>query len=402
MAKKTKRHAPRELTRKQLSRLERERRIEKFLIWGVAVVAIAVVGVLAYGFIVEKIIKEREPVAVVGDTSITTAEFQDRVRFTRMRMRNELQYWLYQQQLLDPTDSDAQFYLEYIQKSVRDLQTQLSPVNALTIGEQALDQLIQEELVRQEAEQRGIIVAPEELQREIELAFGYDRDPATPTPAPTVTPPLTLTGVLTSAPTPVPLPTPTPMTEQDFRQRYDTHLSESLKPLGISEQQYRSWIEASLLVEKLREQMGAEVPAMAEQVKLRFLAVDDEERANELVTRLDAGEDFQALADELEEDEEVAGYSTELDWLPRSMLESRLETELTDLAFSLEVGEHSQPVLGQDSTWYTIIEVVGRETRELDQFLRQQLGDETFQEWLDAQQVFVERRTYSDRVPTEP
>ena len=55
-----------------------------------------------------------------------------------------------------------------------------------------------------------------------------------------------------------------------------------------------------------------------------------------------------------------------------------------------------------DGTRYTIIEVVSREDRELDELARESLGGEAFQEWLDAQQVLVERRTYQDRVPTDP
>ncbi len=406
MTKKTKKtkkrvHASKELTRKQRSRLEQDRRREQFLIWGAIVIGIMVVGVLVYGFVIEKIVKAREPVAIVGGTSIPTADFQARVRFTRMQMNSELQYLFQQQQALDPTDADAQFYLEYIQRNIRDLQGQLSPESALSIGEQALDQLIQEELVRQEAERRGITVVPEELQRAIERFFGYDRDPATPTPAPTVTLPLTLTDVLTPTPTSTPFPTPTPMTEQEFRRRHDAFLK-SLKSLDLSEQQYRSWVEASLLLEKLQEQMQTEVPTAADQVKLGYLVVDSEEQANELAARLDAGEDFQTLADELEESEEVTGYGTELEWFPRSILERYLDEQLVELAFSLEVGEHSQPVLSQDGTRYTIIEVVGREVHELDQSLREQLGEDMFQEWLDTQQVLVERRTYRDRVPTEP
>jgi len=401
MTKKTKKRAPKELTRKQVSRLERERRTERFLIWGAIAVGALVVGVLTYGFVVERVLKAREAVAVVGDTPITTADFQSRVRFARMQVQAELEYWRQQQQVLDPTDAEVQPFLEYIQGNIRDLQSQLSPVNALNIGEQALDELIQDELVRQEAERRGITVAPEELQQEIERFFGYDRNPATPTPGPAVTFPLTPTGVLTTAPTSTPLPTPTPMTEQAFRERYDDTL-QSLKSQGISEKQYRSWVEASLLVEGLREQMEAEVSPTADQVKLRYLVVDSEERANELAARLDAGEDFQALVDELAEDEESSGYGTELDWLPRSILELRLDVELADLAFELAVGEHSQPVVSEDGVRYTMIQVAGREMRELDEVMRGSLGEAAFQEWLEAQQVLVERRAYEDRVPTEP
>ena len=404
MAKKVKKRASKELTRKQRSRLEREGRMEKYLIWGAAVVGALIVGILVYGFVVENVVKAREAVAVVNGTPITTADFQARVRFMRGQMQNELQYWRQQQQVLDPTDSDAQPFLEYIQGSIRDLQDQLSAANALAIGEQALDQLIQEELVRQEAERRGFTVAPEELQQEIERFFGYERNPVTPTPASTpssVTLPLTRTDVLTSAPTSTPLPTPTPMTEEAFRQRYNDFL-EALKSQEVSEKQYRSWVEASLFADKVKEQMRAEVLPTADQVKLRYLIVDDEEQAHELAARLDAGEDFQTLADELQESEEFAGYGTESDWLPESRLELQLGAELAGLVFSLEVGERSEPVPSEDATRYTIVEVVGRENRELDQYVRESLGDAAFQEWLNAQQALVERKTYADRVPTQP
>ena len=102
MAKKTKKRAPKELTRKQLSRLERDKRMERILRWSVIAVTVVVVGVLAYGLIVERVIKARQSVATVNEIPITTAEFQARVRFRRMQMSSELQYLFQQQQALDP------------------------------------------------------------------------------------------------------------------------------------------------------------------------------------------------------------------------------------------------------------------------------------------------------------
>ena len=99
MAKKTKKRAPKELTRKQLSRLERDRRMERILRWSVIAVTVVVVGVLAYGLIVEKVVKARQSVATVNGTPITTAEFQARVRFRRMQMSSELGYLFQQQQV---------------------------------------------------------------------------------------------------------------------------------------------------------------------------------------------------------------------------------------------------------------------------------------------------------------
>jgi len=391
MAKKTKKRASSELTRKQRSRLEQDLRIERILKWSVAAVAAVVVVVLVYGFVTENVIKARQSVATVGGASITTADFQARVRFVRMQMSSELTYLFQQQQTLDPTDPDAQFLLEYLQNNIGDLQSQLALENALIIGDQALDQLIEAELVRQEAESRGISISSEELQEAVELYFGYERNPATPV----ATSPVTPTDELDVA------PTPTPMTEEGFLQGYENFL-DTIKSLDISEPQYRSWVESSLLLEKLQEQMGTQVPTMADQVKLLYLFVDDVAVASQAVAQLDAGDDFQALIDELQADETITAYGGELDWSPRDILERNFDAELADLAFSLEVGGHSQPVPSQDGMQYIVIEVVGHEEHELEQSVREQLGAEIFQEWLEGQQVLVARGTYRDRVPTNP
>lgn len=409
MSKKTAKRAAKELTRKQRSRLEREKLMERVITWGVIALTVVVVGILAAGLIVENVVKARQPVATVGGVPISTADFQARVRFMRLQLKNQLDYLYVRQQELDPTDQANRSYLEYIQGNIRNLQEQLSESNALILGEQALEQMIQDELIRQEAKRRNITVSKEELQEEIERYFGYERNPPTPVPLPTETVPVTVSAALT--PTATPPPTPTPMSEQEFQRRYNEFLK-SLKALKISERQYRSWVEAALLFDKVREQFYAEAPTTAEQVKLRYISVGSEEKAKEVVARLDAGEDMQALIDEAQqskESEEGSGeqgsndlYGTELDWYPKSILENYLGQEVAEAAFTLEVGTHSQPILSS-SNRYLVIEVLGREVRELDEFARQQLGEDAFQEWLKTQQeLAVTRGTYRDRIPTEP
>lgn len=401
MARKVKGRAlkKKKLTPRQRSRLGKDKRLEQMLIWGVVAVAVAVVGVLGYGIVTEKILKPREPVAVVGDTPITTAEFQSRVRFRRLQMRNQLNYMYQQQQQMASQGEQGQTFQQYLQGQIEQLQSQLASENAATIGEQTLDQMVQEELIRQEAERRGISVASEQVQEEIQSSFGYEPDA---TPVPTAAPPVTSTESLTE-PASTPLPTPTKMTEADFRQMYNRYMREGLKPLSISEQSYRSWIEVSLLREKLLEAMKEEeVPAEAEQVNLNILTVQSEEKANELAARLDEGEDFQALADELSEAEDAPGYANETGWLPREMLVSRLGEDLADQAFNMEVGEHSGPVTVQEGQQYQILQVTGHEVRALEDTVRQRMAQDVFQTWLDAQQTMVERKSYRDRVPTEP
>jgi foldase protein PrsA len=393
MTKKIKKRAPKPLTRKQRSNLEREQHIERILIWSVVFIGIAVVGVLGYGLVVEKIIKARQPVAVVGDTPIKTSEFQARVRFIRLQMRNQLQYLYQQQQTIDPQNENSQSYLEYIQQQIRQVQNQLAPENAATLGEQALNQMIQEELIRQEADRRDITVSSEEIQEQIHSSFGYNPD-ATPEP----TSPLTETESITDITTP--LPTPTKMSEADFRQLYNRYIQESLKPMDISEQQYRSWIKASLLTEKVKEAIGEETSDEAEQVEVRVVSAPDEESLSEIAARLDAGEDFQTISDELAE--EGTGYASELGWYPKSVLASQLGEELAEQAFNLEVGERTEPMALGEGQQYAIIEVTGHEVRPVEDYVKQQMAEQAFQTWLEAQQVVVERKDYQDRIPTEP
>ena len=390
MAKKAKRkRTPQRITRKQTSRLKRETRLEKGLIASAVAVAVVVVGVLAYGLIFEKVVKAREAVAVVGDEPVRTVDFQARVRFIRVQMQLELENWQNERVSIDPTDDGSEFYLNYIDTQVRGLEDSLSEENVLVIGEQALDQLVLYELVRQEAERRDFAVSEQEVQKKIELDLGYDRDAATS--------PLTATDVLSPS-----APLPTPMTRESFLQQFDFVLNNLLEPLSISESQYRSWVAADLLVQELRQRMAEEQPAESDQVKMRLLSADDESEAMELVARLEAGEDPQALADALEADEESTATITELEWFPRSTVEGALGAELAALAFSLDVGARSQPVLGIDGSRYYSIEILGHEVQELDEAVRQRMAEEAFQEWVAAQQFLVERRSYLDRVPQDP
>ncbi|MBS3782982.1 MAG: SurA N-terminal domain-containing protein [Anaerolineae bacterium] len=401
MTKKVRRTPKQQLTRKQRSRLDEERRVERILIWGVSIVAILIVGVLGYGVVAERIIEPREPVAIVDETPITTEDFKARVKFRRLQLTNQLSYLYQQQQAMAAQDSESggQSLQEYFQQQIDNLQSQLAPENAESLGRQVLDQMIQERLVQQEAERRDIGVTAEEVQREVHANFGYDPDA---TPVPTVSPPVTATDSLTTS-QPTPAPVPTQMTEADFREMYNRYMQEGLQPIGISEQQYRSWVRASLLTEQLQADMKEELPQQADQVELRFLSVGSQERANDLVARLDGGEDFEALAEEIKEDEESPGSSSELSWLPQDVLADRLGEELAATVFNLDVGEHTEPVtLGEEGQSYYIFEVTGHEERELDDAILEQMAQERFQSWLEAQQSLVERRSIQGVVPTEP
>ena len=77
---------------------------------------------------------------------------------------------------LDQSDPNTQTLYSYFLQQQQQLQQELGQTSTL----QPLDELIDDELVRQEAARRGIAVTPEEVQKEIENQLGYNL----PTPAP--------------------------------------------------------------------------------------------------------------------------------------------------------------------------------------------------------------------------
>jgi len=58
--------------------------------------------------------------------------------------------------------------------------------------------------------------------------------------------------------------------------------------------------------------------------------------------------------------------------------------------------------VGEQNQSYYVIQVTGHEVRELRDSVREQMAQDAFQSWLDAQQSLVERKSIEGRVPTEP
>ncbi len=160
-------------TKKHIARLERERQQGKIILYMFFGILVAVVLLLGYGFLDIKYLQLRKPVARVGNAEILAGPFEARVR-------------LYRQQLLGQYSQ----YLQYQQIFGMDVTSQLqqitTPLNdPVTIGQNVLDQMIDDELVRQEAAKRGIVVTDAELESYIQNSLRYFPNG---TPTPTITP----------------------------------------------------------------------------------------------------------------------------------------------------------------------------------------------------------------------
>lgn len=411
MSKAQRRREPLGPTKKQVRLSRREQQQRRIVIIVAAVVVVAMVALLAGGILYERVYLPSLPVAEVTLSdgtveTITTAGFQKRVRFQRVQLIDQmLQYY----------QLSAQFAQQFEQ--------QLNDVQGL--GDQVLTQMTNEVLVRDEARRRGITVSKTELDLAVEEAFGFQRYTPTPTvtpvnsptptntptntPTPTATATLTATAVVTQTATPTgtptppgtPAPSPTPLTEEGFKERFQTQLT-SWAAYGITEQDIRDLIEFSLLQKKLGDELGKDVPRQAEHVSLEMIRYSVQISATQVISDGLTPETFDALFDRINSTNVMSATATTVDWITADDLAGQYGEALRSASFALTAGQVISQPLDIYGAWY-IVKLTGRETRELSESSLQARIDQNFETWLTAQATRVTRKDYwVDRVPSDP
>jgi peptidyl-prolyl cis-trans isomerase D len=421
------------VTKKHLARIERERRQQRYIMTGALIVLLLVVGFITYGILENYILKPYQPVATVGNERITTKEFQNRARYLRQGYVSRYNETIQIAQMFGDDPSTQQ----YIQSNLAQIQAQLEPS---TLGQQVLDMLVEESLIRQEAGRLGISVSQGEIDKALQEAFGYFADgtptpapteavrststlsptqlalvPPTPTIAPTEVPTVTETVEATevapveeptatpdpnatATPTAAPLPTATAYTFEAFQTQYSSVMESYTSNINFTEADFRDLFEAQLLRDKVMEAVVGDLPREDEYIWARHILVPDGDFAYVLYTRLIEGEDFATLAEENSTDGS-ASQGGDLGWF----IYEDMVPEFSEAAFSLEIGQISEIVESQFG-WH-IIQLLGREVRPLDQARYDNMRSQKFQSWLDGQREAAEIEIFDrwqDRVPTQP
>ncbi len=437
-----KRPTPKVITKKHLARVERERRQNRNLMIGAITILVLVVLLILYGVLDQNVLQKNRPVAKVGSEVITTGQFQTQVRYTRFRMIDTLAQM-----------AGNQLYQQFFGSYIQQLQTQLSNPNQL--GQQVLTQMVDDKTIAIEAKKMGISVSDAEVDQQIQENFGFyvngtptptvtptpwntptlnptqlvlvpptatptitptgptptnTLEPGaptptvgdTPTPEPTATntPPATATPAESPTPTlsPTPLPTETPYTQQGFETNYNDYLTQ-LKSIGFTQDDLRQLVRDQLLRTKVTKEVTKDVKPVQEQVWARHILVATQAEAEAARQRLMNGETFAKVAADVSTDTSNNTTGGDLGWFTRS----QMIKEFSDAAFSMKVGEISQPV--QTTEGWHIIQVLGHEERPLTADQLQQAQQVAFQDWLTAREKELDTQTY-DRwtqvVPTDP
>lgn len=162
------------------------------------------------------------------------------------------------------------------------------------------------------------------------------------------------------------------ITETEFRQWYRQQLNET----GLTSAEYRELIGTRLQATRLHEYLAGKVPTVAEQVHVHAILVKRNEEALKIKERLEAGEDFATVAQEVSLHEESKEKGGDLGWFPRGM-----DFAFDFIAFNLDIGEISEPV-PTEKGFYLLKVSEKAAAREIDEDSVKALRSKALENWL--------------------
>lgn len=415
------------LQREHMTRHERDAQIQRWVIIGTGIAIAAVVLLLVVTFVIDQLVVPNQVVATVDGQNITVAQFQKRVRLERYLKNQQivniiqtyLQFGYTEQQILQQLQSTPP-YSNWVQ------QLQVPDQMGLAV----IDQLIEDQLVRNAARERGITVSQAQIDDRINEFFGYNPAEFEPTPeatgepSPTPTPTITPTPYVSPTPSPTPTITPTPeftatpsltplptlipsvtpnATERanTFQTQRNDYFRQIRLATGLSDADINEYFEVLALRKALEDSVTADLTQQGLFADVRHILVATESEAQDIIAALNAGESFSALARAVSTDTGSGARGGELGWAPVT----QYVKEFADAVRTAELGAVVGPVKSEFG--YHIIQVRAREDRELDQSQLDNAKASAFNSWLtdyktSKQAVTQTFPTWTNHVPTDP
>lgn len=437
----------------------REQKQNRLIIIGFIITAVLIVGMVAYALLYDSVLKNFISVAKVDSAKIDNTYFEQRVRLERNAYIQQYNL-IYTQYQMFANVEGYEDYLDYYISQMQQIQATLDDSEAF--GEIVLDSMVDDQVIANKAKELGVEVTDDEIDSLMMELFSYYPD-GTPTPEPTSTPYTTPTvseeqeallgytatpevkaeeieaetdveevedavtetaeseveetdaeeeteeeaveetgedseesSELTATATVV--PTATVYTEELYKQELSDYLSE-LEAAGVEEKYLRKYVYHYLLNQKVLEKIYEDVAVEQEQVWARHILVETEEEAQEVLTRLDDGEDWNVIAAEVSLDTSNSTNGGDLGWFTMGYMVEPFE----EAAYALEVGQISDPV-ETDFGWH-IIQAIGHELRPLSESDYDYAQQIAYEEWFNAakEEMTIEiNNVWKDLVPDEP
>jgi parvulin-like peptidyl-prolyl isomerase len=392
------------------TKAERDHAIQRLVILVTSIVVGIAAVILIVAIAYDQFVVPRQAVATVNGSTITVADFRQRVlleRFLVIQQYNNA-IGLFQSFGLDDQSIAQQLQQEpyatwYNEVTVPD-----------QLGNRVINTLVEDELVRQEAAARGITVSQEEIQERIQEFFGYDPNELFTTPTATVTPTLTPTPLVSPTASPVPtetlvptetpvpveatddpnaptaeptatdFPTATPSPTPDATQRaetFNTNRNDFFGAIraetGLGDADMNRYFEMQVLRKKLGDALTAEMGDTTTYYNVRHILVATQEEAQSVVNALNAGESFADLAAAVSTDTSNSVNGGELGWAPAT----QYVAPFAEAVENAEIGAVVGPV--QTEFGWHVLQVRGREERPISEQERENLQARELEEFID-------------------
>lgn len=200
--------------------------------------------------------------------------------------------------------TQAQTY--FLQQPGFDVKSEAGKEALARLERQVLDWMIDQVLIEQAAQQKGVTISDELVDSQLKRMKGDD----------------------------------------------DARFAAWLSANGLTEETFREQLRMDLVTTAVRDLITASLPRRIEQVHARHILLSDEAAAQAAVASLQKGENFIKLAREITEDETTRASGGELGFLPRGVMPPAFD----EAAFALQPGEVSGVV--RSDFGFHIIQVV--------------------------------------------
>ena len=355
------------MTRRQLSRYERERRLKAIIYASTAAVVVLIIGILVFGYWREFIHRGDEGIARVGNKDIATrtlAEVMGYYNSLYTVQSAQLQQIIADNQQAAASDQAKKDLVQAATTRLQQIQSYQYSLDSV-----ALDELIQGEILRHDAASNGVTISDADRDAALVSQFGLDLDK--------------LAKQLANPSDPAAYAT-TPPTPDEVAAAKETMNKVLDGGRIMSQDDFNKYVlDVQALQQKQHASVAANVPTKGEQVHALHILFQDEEQAKDTLAMIQKGDlDFAAAAQQLSQDTGTKDKGGDLGWFPRGVMDPDFEKA----AFALEPGQMSDVV--QTQYGYHIIKVVEKAAdRDIDPQMLDYLRSVAYQKWLSDQKT---------------
>jgi parvulin-like peptidyl-prolyl isomerase len=366
-------------TKKQIALGRKEAKQNRIILILVASLIAVIVLILAFGILSELVLKPNSAVATVNGAKIQADDYQNLVTYNRYNYYNNIANL---QNGLDQLNTDPEqnaFLISFYEQQLSALQSALA-----LAPEDSLDEMIDAELAQQKADQEGIQVTNEEVTLAIDEDF---RSALTQQ----VQEPITTTEQL---------PTSTPVSQEDV----DTLYSNVLSAMQLSDDAFRTIVRRSLMLSKVQDLLASEVPTTGLVADVQLIQTEVDLAAIAAKGRIERGEDFAIVAQEVSTDTLTAESGGAVGWVTPGQLTASYGADLDAYVFELEVG--TVGMVESDGMYYVVMVVDRDENGPLPADVLAQRQDSALTDWLEERKaspdVKIERLLTTEQIPPDP